>query len=160
MQIKLKASDPSKNQLKFKYNKGDATTLAEFADPVGGTADYRLCVWDTSATPQPLLEAGVLPGGTCGTKPCWKAAGTKGFKHKDKTGTPDGIQQVKFKEGVAGKSQIQVKMKGLTFAAPVLPLTTTVTAQFIIDGGSTLCFEVPMASPSKNEAAQFKAKGD
>ncbi len=161
LQIKLKASDPSKNQLKFKYKKGDATLLTEFSDPVSGSADYRLCIWDGSAATQPLLEAAVLPGGTCGTKPCWKATGTKGFKFKDKTGTPNGIQQVKLKaDGTAGKTQVQVKAKGLKLSAPTLPLTTTVTAQFVVDDGAIECWEVPMSATLKNDTVQFKAKGD
>jgi len=161
LQIKLKASDPSRNQLKFKYNKGAATFDTEFGDPVGGSPQYSLCVWDSSVDPQPLLEAQILPGGTCGTKPCWKATPGKRLQYKNKGGNADGVEQVKIKaDGSPDKTQIQVKAKGASFAAPTLPLTTTVTAQFLVDDGGITCWEVPMSTPTKNDAAQFKAKGD
>jgi len=161
LQIKLKASAPSKNQLKFKYNKGAATMETEFGDPVGGSPQFSLCVWDSSVSPQPLLEAQIGPGGTCGTKPCWKTKPGKSHQYKNKGGNADGVEQVKIKaDGSPDKTKIQVKVKGSSFAAPTLPLTTTVTAQFIVDDGGTACWEVPMSVATKNDAAQFKAKGD
>lgn len=160
LKIKLKASNPSKSRLKFSYKRGDATQITEFSDPVNGSADYRLCIWDDSANPQPRVEAAVLPGGTCASKPCWKAIGSTGFRFKDNSGTPDGIQQVKLKgDGTAGRTRVQVKATGANFSAPSLPLTTTVTAQFVVDDGSVSCWEVPFAVASKNDAKQFKATG-
>jgi hypothetical protein len=163
LQIKLKASDPSKNQLKFKYNKGAATSDTEFGDPVGGSPNFSLCIWDEGVTPQPLLEARVGSGGQCGTKPkpCWKSKPGKSHQYKNKGGNGDGVEQVKIKaDGAPDKTQIQVKLKGSSFAAPALPLTTTVTAQFIVDDGGISCWEVPLSTAKKNDAAQFKAKGD
>ena len=59
-----------------------------------------VCVYDSSAAPQPIALTHVPAGGTCGTKPCWKTI-KGGFKYNDKLLTPDGIQQVQLSEGVA-----------------------------------------------------------
>ena len=60
--------------------KGAATAVTDFKDTVGGSATYRVCVYDGSARPQPLMEMDVPPGGTCGTKPKpgWNASGSTG----------------------------------------------------------------------------------
>jgi hypothetical protein len=159
-QIKLKV-DPSKNQLKLKYNKGAASVLTEFGDPVGGSPQYSLCVWDGSVSPQPLLELQIGPGGICNGKPCWKTKTGLSHQYKNKGGNGDGVEQVKIKaDGAPDKTQIQVKAKGLSFTPPALPLTTTVTAQFIVDDGGISCWEVPMSTTIKNDVVQFKAKGD
>ena len=61
---------------------------------------------------------------------------------------------------MADKTKIQVKVKGTSFSAPTLPLTIpTVTVQYVVDDGAVVCWEVPFATATKNDAAQFKAKG-
>ncbi len=159
LQIKDKVGP--KDQLKWKLNKGDATDLADFLDPLGSSsATLRLCLYDQSAAAQPLLEADIPPQGTCGTKPCWKTSGTTGFKYKNKTALPNGIRDVKLKAGVAGKSQVSVKGKGGSLATPALPLTFPVTAQLIItDGASSNCWQNTFSTFTKNNALQVKAKG-
>ncbi len=165
LQIKDKTNDNA-DQIKWKWNKGDATATADFKDPVAGSATYRFCIYeDVSGTPVKLVDLDLPPGGTCGTKPCWKALGPpaspKGFKYKDKTGTPDGVTGAKLKEGVTGKAQVQIKAKGVNIAMPALPLTGDVTAQLLIDDGiSTECFQTTYTAPhTKNDAVQFKAQG-
>jgi hypothetical protein len=164
-QLQLKDRTPdTKDQLKWKWKKGAATDLGDFADPVTGSADYRFCIYDSSASSQPLAELALVPGGTCDGKPCWKTLGSpaspKGYKYKNKAGTPSGIIKVKFKAGVDGKAQVQLKAKGDLIPMPALPLTLNVTAQLLIDDGATTeCWQTVYSSTLKNDAAQFKAKG-
>jgi hypothetical protein len=155
--VTLKDRSPDKKDaLNWKYIKGAATTVADFGDPLTST-DYTFCVYDQSATAQPILLAHVPAGGTCGTKPCWKAI-KGGFKYNDKLFTPDGVQQVLLKSGVATKAKILVKGKGVDLPMPTLPLTPTVTVQLKSETG--VCWEARYSNPQKNLAEQFRAKAD
>jgi hypothetical protein len=155
--VALKDKSPDKkDQVNWKYIKGAATTLADFGDPLTST-DYTLCVYDQSAAPQPILLAHAPAGGTCGTKPCWKAV-KDGFKYNDKLLTPDGLQQVLLKSGVATKTKILVKGKADNLPMPTLPLTPTVTVQLKSESG--VCWEAKYSTPQKNFAEQFRAKAD
>ncbi len=94
----------------WKWNKGAATDVADFGDPLT-SANARLCIYDG---PSRTLVAGAIApaGGLCAGKPCWKPTGTKGFVYKDKLRTPSGIQVLKLKAGDAGKAVVGAKAKG------------------------------------------------
>jgi len=80
------------------------------------------------------VPGGIVP--TCGTKSCWKPTSTKGFKYTNKTGSPHGIVGAKFKEGIAGKSQVQIKVSGnggFYSSASTGSLALPVTIQLLID---------------------------
>ena len=82
----------------------------------------------------------------------------------NKTGNgSDGITGAKFKEGAAGKSQVQIKAQGAGgfFSAPATPgLTEPVVIQLLIDDGGTVeCFKTTFSSFSKKDAQNYKAKG-
>ena len=135
-------------------------TVPDFADPVHGAATYRLCVYDGSASAQPLMEMDVPPGGTCGTKPCWKAAGKTGFKYKNKAGTPDGVTSLKLKAGTPGKPKVQAGGKGALLSMPALPWTLPVTVQLVIrDGVGSQCWQTTYSTSTANSSAAFSAKG-
>jgi len=159
--LKIKDSAPdAKDKLKWKWSKGAATDLTDFANPVTGSATYRVCIYDGSANPQPLLQMDVPPGGTCGTKPCWKAVKTKGFIYKNKLATSDGIVSLKLRAGVSGKAKVQATGKGEPLPTPSLPLTLPVTVQLVIQDGSTSrCWQTTYATAKRNEGAIFSAKG-
>lgn len=150
----------TKDSLKWKWSKGEETTLDDLSDAVLGAAAYHFCVYDASVSPQPLIDSGVSAGGDCGGKSCWKALGTKGYSYKDKLGFAGGITGLKLKSGIAGKAQIQTKAKGDGLLLPTLPLTGPVVVQLLIDNGSTVeCWQTSFTDPPlKNEATQFKAK--
>lgn len=157
--------DDTKDQLKWKWNKGDQTDVTDFKDPVGGSASYRVCLYDSSVNPQPLEEAALLPGGTCGTAACWKLLGSvtapKGFKFHNGAGNSTGLTDAKLQAGLAGKAKVQVKGKGVNLAMPTLGLAMPVTIQLVIDDGITPeCWQTTFtAPPVVNTSAQFKAKG-
>jgi len=153
-------ADAAKDQLKWKWGKGTATDVGEFADPVGGSAIYRVCVYDASAQSQPIMEMNVPPGGTCGKAPCWKAAGSTGFGYKNKAGTPNGLTRMKLKAGATGHASVKALGKGGSLPMPALPLTLPVTVQLVIDGGSTKqCWQTTYSAASADDPAQFIAKG-
>jgi len=156
--LAIKDKSPDKGDaLTWKWSAGDATTVADFGTPTTAS-DLRLCLYD-GASPAFVAGAIVPAGGTCSGKPCWKATGDKGYAYKDKLGTPNGVQGVKLKAGVAGKAALQVQAKGGHTPVPALPFTGPVLVQVGIEGGA--CFEAAYqpAAFTKNEAGAFAAKG-
>lgn len=155
--ITLKKLVPdTKESLAWKWNKGTTTTFAELGDP-RTEASYAFCLYD--GTGALVLDASAPPGGTCGTKPCWKQLGStsapKGFQYADRDLTPDGLSKVKVQAGVTPKAKAQVSGKGATLDLPALPLTLPLTAQL---QASSLCFEVRYATAQSNGPTVFKAK--
>jgi len=90
--ITKRGTTSRRNQLTRKWSQGDATTLADFGDPVGGTTSYTLCLCDTSGgTPSLRLRAALPSGGTCGRRPCWKPSGMSALRYRDRERTWSGI---------------------------------------------------------------------
>ena len=135
------------------------TAKSDFGSPLAST-DYQLCVYDGNSNV--ILDASIPAGGLCGTNPCWKENKT-GFAYKDTDLTPDGIQQLKLKEGlVAGKASIILKGKGGLLDHPLIPLTQPITVQLLNSDG--ICWEAVYGPPAIRNAAlprpQFKDKAD
>jgi cysteine-rich repeat protein len=153
------ATPDTKDQLQWKWNKGDATPLGDYGNPVASTS-YVLCLYDASANPQPLLGAAAPAGGTCKSgKPCWRASSSS-YKYSDGLLTPDGWQLVQLKEGlVNGKAAIQFKGKGINLLPPALPLTLPVTVQ-VKDTANGICWDAVFTAATTNDGTKFKGKGD
>ena len=117
---------------------------------------YLLCIYDASGE---KLSAQVPAGRTCGTKPCWKALRTGGFKYADKTGTPEGVTKILPKGGDAGKGKVGVNGIGTNLAFPTLPLSTPVHVQ-LRQSGSGACWEAIYSTATMTTASEFKAKSD
>ena len=147
---------PDHRLMKWKWLKGTRTTAADFGDPIH-TTDYRLCFYDASGL---RFSATAPHGGICGAKPCWSALGTSGFRYKDKQLTPEGISQIKLKQGADGKAQIQLDARGTPLALPNLAsITQPVRIQLrSLDG---LCWEAVYSAPATSHtSAIFKDKAD
>ena len=157
-------SPDSKDRLEWKWLKGSVTSKAEFGTPLT-TTSYQLCVYD--GTPTLIFDAAIPAGGTCNAtnlKPCWKDT-TKGFDYRDKDFSPDGVEQLRLKEGlVAGKAQIQVTAKGAPLDDPTLPFTPPVVVQ-LHNLESGLCWEAAYSAPATRNVAgppvgRFEDKSD
>ncbi len=160
----LKDDSPDrKDQVRWKWAKGQATTTDQFSDPVTNLPSIHFCLYDGSATSQPLLDSSVPASGICDGKPCWRATGERGFKYKDRVATADGVLAVRLKNGIDGKARITLKSKGDQIGEPTmpsLPLTTDVTAQLLIyDSENVGCWQTTFSTTVKNEPGRFKAKG-
>lgn len=154
-----RASDP-KAKMQWAWQKGEATTLGDFGNPVGGDG-YALCLYDESGTPT-LVTGAVLPGGgTCKAgKPCWKALGTSGFAYGDGAGIRFGIQSVKLKAGVDGKAQVKIQGRGPTLPVPALPAPLPLRLQLIADGGQCWQSVFSAAGLHRNDAGRFQGTSD
>jgi hypothetical protein len=169
MKIKRKFAAPltdKADKFSWKWGKGVATATADFMNPDTSSNTYRLCIYDSSASPQPLMQKGIIPGGVdndCSGNPCWKLISDKGFKYVNKAPRRSaGLINVQFKEGDAGKSKMQVKGKERLINPPApLALTSPVVAQLLIyDGITTECFKTTFTAPfHKQDADDFIAKG-
>jgi hypothetical protein len=153
--VLVKDSTPDDvDKLIWKWIKGEATTTGDFGDPLSSD-DYAFCLFDQSGL---VMSAAVPAGGTCGTKPCWKALSGKGYKYVDKEGTPDGVTKLLLRSGGAGLAKVILKGKGANLDMPSLPLTLNVTAQ--VQGANGECWttiHTPLGT-SRNDGSQFKSK--
>ncbi len=139
-----------KDSIKWKWLRGARTTFAEYGTPTT-TTSYQFCLYDASGL---RLEITHPAGGTCGTKPCWRASGFKGYKYKDSALTPDGGLQLALKEGAIGKAQIQLAGRGLNLAMPdfstlVQPITVQIQQTDGTCWGSVFSAPATSSSPVK-----------
>lgn len=142
----------SKPTLRWSWRDG-MTSTTDFGTPTT-TTGYTLCAYDESAATQPLLRVAVPPGGTCGTRPCWKAT-SHGFAYKDHAGSAAGILGVTLTGGQ--HSKVSVKGGGPNLAVPILPLTPAVTVQLTNDE-SGVCWGASYPTATKNDGDRFQAK--
>lgn len=151
--------DSAKDQLQWKFIKGEAFDQADLGDPTDATS-YSLCVYDhVASTPSLAAELTIDPG------VLWTDKDPKGFQYKDKTGLSDGVFLAKFKPGVDGKTVAQLKAKGVNLSLPA-PANTgvffeqddSVVVQLVNDAGLCLSSEFGVAGTIKNTEEQFKAK--
>jgi hypothetical protein len=157
--VKDKTPDDG-DQVVFKWVRGEATTAAEFGNPVlPDGPDYALCVFDQSNA---RVFKSVAPAyGVCGTRPCWKASGTSGFSYKDPSRTPDGADKVRLRAGLQGKAKLQYKGKGDNLPPFALPVSGTLKVQLQSSHDSASCWEATFGQfVSTNTAQQFTAKAD
>jgi len=164
--------DFRRNLLSWRWKRGEATSLAEFGDPLSDT-DYALCLYDASADPQPFARGNIPASNTCKGVPCWQLTPNGQLKYKDKekvvsvnfgkTTAPDGLLKVLLKPGEEGKTVIKTKQKGWGVAGYAAGLesvdrTPPVTVQLISSAGE--CWEAVYSTPAVNTPNLFKAKSD
>ncbi len=154
-QLQLEDRTPdAKDQLKWRWTKGAATTLAELGDPTT-TDDYVLCGYDAHGL---RITARIPAGGTCDGRPCWKTV-AHGFLYKRKDGFPRGITQLVLKSGLSGKSQIRAAGRGVFLAMPSLASIAAPLEVQLRNRTSGLCWEATYPAPlAKSTATELKAR--
>lgn len=154
-----KIGDPAKNALQWSW-KGQATTLGEYGTPTT-TDDYRLCAYDGAGAV--ILDLPVGGGGTCGTRPCWKAS-TKSFAYKDKLGAASGVTAIALKSGAAGKASVALKAKGAGLTMPTLPLVQTPdpVRVVLVNETTNVCWTASYTAPPKapTSTVKWRVKND
>lgn len=145
-----------KDQLTWTWAQGAVTPKTDYGDPLT-TDGYALCIYDGNGL---VLDASLAAGGTCGTKPCWKAKRT-GFVYHDGARTARGVESVELKEGLkSGKARIAVRGKGALLALPSpLALSPPLSVQLLRAGGP--CWEGVFSAPFlKQDAKRLTDKSD
>lgn len=147
------------DKLIWKWLKGPATAQADFGDPTT-TAEYTLCIYAGTTA---AIRADIPAGGTCGSGPCWKPIGDKGYKRTDPLASSAGIKKVLLKGGATAKAKILVKGKdgGLDLDPATLPLDDDagLTVQ-LSNSDNANCWQATYAPASvkANSESVFKAK--
>jgi len=150
-----KIGDPAKNAMAWTW-KGQATLMSELGTPTT-TTDYRFCGYDGGDAV--ILDLPVVAGGTCGTKPCWKAA-SKSFGYKNKLGNSGGVTALTLKSGSDGKAALALKAKGASFALPTLPLAQTPAPVrvLLVNEATNACWTAAYGTPPKDPTSTVKWK--
>jgi hypothetical protein len=161
--VRLKRSgDGVGNRLTWKWTRGDAVNSSELGNPLSGTTDYELCVYEEfGGSPLLIMSAAAPAGGICGGgRSCWSTA-SRGFRYRDTNLAPDGLLKLVLKAGGNGQSRVIAIGRGLDLRVPGMPLSQDpkVTVQLV--NGDGTCWEARYGSPAgRNTDAQFKDKND
>lgn len=157
-------SPDTKDSLRWVWKKGALVNLSELGNPAT-TSSVALCLFEESgAEPNLIFNATVPPGGSCTTPPCWKQTANGTYIYRDRGGAAAGITSIKLKSGVAGKSSVILRGKGVGLAAsplglPIPTLPLPLRAQVQISDGA--CFEgtYEAADVRKNADGILRAHG-
>ena len=129
--------------------------LGDYGDPLNGSTSYRVCVYDqTAGVPVFKMGISVDPGGTCGTKPCWRAISTRGWAYGNRGGNPDGITKVKLISGKPGRPSVQVKAVGSN-----LPLPAPFSGTEFFDQNPAVLVQLYSSSPANCWSSTFATTG-
>jgi hypothetical protein len=146
------------DRLVWQWLRGVQTPRAAFGDPRARDG-YAFCVFDESrSAARVLLGARAPAASTCGGRPCWTVS-KKGFVYRDRTLTPEGLEQIALQSGSDGKARVIVKARGERLAMPTLPLATPLRVQLQAANGE--CWEARYLSAGvrKNTREMFRAVG-
>jgi type 1 glutamine amidotransferase len=155
---------PGKEKLKAVLKKiVAATSQVDFGDPVAGATAYAICLYDqgNQLVGEWLVDRA---GDSCGSKPCWKAVSTKGYKYGDKAATADGVHKLQSKSGDAAKGQVQARGKN-DASKGRLALPTGIPAMLAGDTQATLqlaasdaqCFTAVLGKVKSADLSRFRA---
>lgn len=153
--IRDKATDRG-DSIAWKMKKGEATAFTDFGFPAASTS-YDVCL-KQDATGATIFQATVPAGGTCGTKPCWKQLGTKGWRYKNPLGAPNGVRLLILKSGEAGRTAVAVRGKGELLSLPSLPLSLPVTIRVQASTGACWADTFTAAGVIRSSDTQFSGK--
>ncbi len=147
----------SRDQLIWRWLKGEATNIPDFGDPLATDA-YTLCVYDRSGPTTTLAFGAVAPPGElCGSKPCWKSKNGR-LTYRDKERTPDGIDRIVPRANVDGKAKITIKGRGENLSLPSLPLPLPALVQLQVGNGECWEAEFFQDGVKQNNGSQFNGR--
>lgn len=141
-------TDDSKDQLSWKWAKGEGLVRVNFGDPLNGTT-YTLCVY--AGTAQALVGEAPLPAGAG-----WKDSSSGGYGFS--AVNSDGIRFASLKAGEAGKSSAAIKGRGVALPDLPMPLVAPVTVQLLADP-EPLCLQTQFADTDLEVNTDTRLKG-
>jgi hypothetical protein len=145
-QLSLKSK---KNSMEYRWTRGDATTIADYGDPLERTS-YALCIIDFIAGVPLVKDCALAPAGTLG----WRKKGN-GYKYRMKDGSPGGLTRLKLRRGEQKRGKMTALGEGMDFE---LPLAQDPEVRVLVFGNNT-CWQARfIGEAKKNDAKRFKAK--
>lgn len=155
---RLKMNDsslPARDRFQFVWRQGEATSLADFGDPIAGSTAYGICVY---AAGVPVVDISLPPGGLCAGQPCWRMAGQYRLAYEDRVASNDGAKFLVLREGSDGQSRIDLLTKGMELGLPTLPLETPVRVQVrAATGAGVQCWEAEFPTLKVNRDRRVRA---
>ncbi len=145
--------NPNGDLLRWSWTKGQATSVADFADPTDA-ADYGVCVYAGTAGSEALVYQAGVPA-----SPSRWATRARGFTYTDRSRDERGMWRIALKSGASTKSAVDVRAEGAAFSPGLFPLAPPVTAQLVnLESGA--CWESRFESGSvlTNDDDELKAK--
>src|SRR5262249_54407727 len=142
----------TRDQLGWKWSRGEASSILDFGDPIAATS-YELCVFAVTGVTPALLVSGRVPPG-----PAWVAL-PRGFKYRDHRLAVGDLSAIDLRSGGDGAAAVAVKARGGTFRSPPLPIVTPAQVVVQLDNGSA-CWQGTFSTTQVNVATKFKAKSD
>jgi hypothetical protein len=157
----MRSSGGPRDLLKWKHGKGAPAMLSAFLAPdTNAATQMELCLYDASAVVQPVMVAAVKTAANCGTRPCWKAIGTRGLRYLDRAAAPDGITKVKLLPSTLANTKVLVGGKGANLPMPALPLAFPLVVQLVVDDGATTnCWQTTFVVSARNDPTMIKTVG-
>jgi hypothetical protein len=161
--LSIKDTDPDRgDRLAWKWVKGEATSLADFGEPLADDS-YTLCLYEDGFL---STRASIAGATACGGVPCWKDLGGSGRRYVEKKALSDGAQKLVFKAGGDGAAKVIFKGKGTRLreeggfgSGGLLPLAAPVAVQLVSSTGT--CWESTYdAGITMNTASKFVARPD
>jgi hypothetical protein len=142
------------DRLVWKWDAGAATAKADFGDPRGVTA-YALCAYDGASTRLLAARTSLCPGSTR-----WRDT-SKGYRYRDRTRSPGGLESIDLREGADGSARIVVKGRGAALGPPAPPLPDLpLRVQLRRLDASGICWGASFSAPTRNVSGLFSARQD
>jgi cysteine-rich repeat protein len=145
-----------RDRVLWRWRKGEATSPADFADPLN-LDDYAFCVYAEGApTPLLLMRARAPADGRCGPRPCWSGR----LHYRDPLGTPDGLAAIVLRPGSSGRARVTVRGRGSNLQLPFLPVVLPLRVQLQAENGA--CWEAihDPSGPGRNDGIILRLRGE
>lgn len=163
--LQLSEKKPGYELLKMQWKKlVDSTTQSDFGDRLTGMEGVSLCVYGDAGTLVQRFAVGP-DGSVCGSKPCWKTLGPKGFSYKDREATSDGIMKILLLSGAPGRGKADAMGKNNASRGQTnLPVgiveqltgNSAPTIQLVTEAG--FCLTATMTDVRKDDGVTYQAQ--
>jgi len=157
--VDLRFESAERARLELRWKRGDAVAAEALASPLEG-AEYRLCLYDGSASGWRLAADLTLPVGGG-----WTDLGTRGFSYRDRAGGWNGVTDVRIRTGAASRSRLRLRAggSGLALPQPAAPGRyfdgqPAVIVELAAPAGPCWTADFPATAVRENSAAAFRAK--
>lgn len=152
LSLRRDAGDPSRDQVKWRWTRGQASLLPAFGDPTATTA-AALCVYDARGL---VASIDVAAGGLCAGAPCWRAS-PSAFRFSDRAAAT-GVNKVLLRASAGDRAKAMLNGAGAALPDVALPLSGTVVGQWHTStSGPCLETRFAPAAVSRNDSEQFSA---
>ncbi|MFT5042143.1 MAG: hypothetical protein ACI8TX_003125, partial [Hyphomicrobiaceae bacterium] len=162
--LQINESVAGRESLKLNWKKFDEVTVqTDFGNPGDDPDAVHLCLYSDSGA---LVQQLSVDRGSqlCAGKDCWRSAGDKGYRYKDKLASADGIQKMNFVSGRVGSGKADARgannesksQSSLpTGLAAALAAEITPTVQMVADSG--FCVSATMTLVRRADGARYDA---